>query len=516
MTMNQSRAFDPATLIRAFAALIAAAAVAFSLAAPSEAQRSRGNQNQEEEQVNRQLSTQIGERVLAAQDMMGEDRFNEVIQSMTQLLQREMTPYERSIVLRLRAAAYFETDNIPGTINDFNAALATNALVRDEIIALRTNLGQLNLSTDNIAEGIRQFELALAAGAELNPRLAKMLAQAYIQAERFRDGLQYAEYFYNNTPNKTEGDYSILQYYYNQLERPQDELRVVREQLNAFPGSRRSWQNLIALFAQLDREQDAFEANKMMYLNGLFEQENELTRLVSYYSFFSNPFRGASILEREMNAGRVSRNQRNLELLANMWRQAAEFRRAVPVLEQLSEVMGDGETALKLAEAHFQLNDPARAEAALEVALQRGGLSNTGAAWELLGNARYQQNKNQQALAAFREAARFPRTRSSANGWIRFINAQIEGVERRARQREQVLIDECRLTLEAERRSLVLIGDVDDDGRVRFSEIPQRCEPYFNLFGEQIREAGMTDEEFEAARAEREAQAEARRRAAEG
>ena len=222
-----------------------------------------------------------------------------------------------------------------------------------------------------------------------------------------------------------------------------------------------------------------------------------------------------------MNAGRIERTQDNLETLANMWRQAAEFDNAIPVLEQLSELIGDGETALRLAEAHFQLNQPVQAEAALETALDRGGLSDTGAAWELLGNVRFEQvddvtqdtAKVNQALEAFEQAARFSGSRNSANGWIRFINAQIEGEERRARQREQVLIDECRLTLEAERRILVLTGEVDDEGRVRISDdaFPERCEAYFNQFGEQIREAGMTDAEFEAAqerRAEQQAQQE--------
>jgi len=254
-----------------------------------------------------------------------------------------------------------------------------------------------------------------------------------------------------------------------------------------------------------------------MYLNGLFQEENELIRLVQYYSFYDNPHRGATILEREMNAGRIETTQDNLETLANMWRQAAEFDQAIPVLERLSELMGDGETALRLAEAHFQLNQPVQAEAALETALSRGGLSDTGAAWELLGNVRFEQvdsvtadaGKVNEALEAFRQAARFSSNRSSANGWIRFINAQIEGEERRRIQRIQVTIDECRLTLEAERRILVLTGEVDEDGRVRISEeaFPERCERYFNRFGEQIREADMTDEEFEAAQQRRAEQA---------
>ncbi len=198
---------------------------------------------------------------------------------------------------------------------------------------------------------------------------------------------------------------------------------------------------------------------------------------------------------------------RNLELLANMWRQAAEFERAIPVLERLSELQGSGETALRLAEANFAQNNFAAAESAFETAINRGGLSDTGKAWELLGTSRFRQGDRQGALAAFREGARFPTTRSSSNGWIRWITAQIEGEERRRVQQEQIVIDECRLTLDAERRQIVLTGSVDDEGRVRFESIPERCEPYYNVYGEQIREAGMSDAEAAEAQAQREADA---------
>jgi hypothetical protein len=524
--MTRSEFLDPRSLIRNVGALLVAAAIALSLAAPADAQRR--NNDDEQSAEGRVLSTRVGEQVILMQDALTAENYQEVVRLGTQLLASEMTPYESSVVYQLRGNAQFQLDNYRGAISDFRAAIDTGALVTDQVIAFRTNLGQLYMVEENYSEAIRQFELAVDAGAELNARLSRTLAQVYVQASQATDnesetlrliraGLPYAERFYRLESRKSESEYALMQFFYQQLDRPQDELRVVRDSLQDYPGTRRGWQNLVALFARLGREEDAFEANKLMYLNGLFEEENELIRLVQYYSFFENPYRGATILEREMNAGRIATTQDNLETLANMWRQAAEFDRAIPVLQRLSELMGDGETALRLAEAHFQLNQPVQAEAALETALSRGGLSNTGAAWELLGNVRFEQvdsvtsdlAKVNEALEAFRQAARFSGSRTTANGWIRFINAQIEGEERRRIQRIQVTIDECRLTLEAERRILVLTGEVDEDGRVRISEdaFPERCERYFNRFGEQIREAGMTDEEFEAAQQRRAEQA---------
>jgi tetratricopeptide (TPR) repeat protein len=510
--MTRSQFFDPTAFLRGAGILLAAMALGLGAGSAIYAQS-----DEDEQPQNRQLSARVGEVVLEAQEAEDVENYQQVLSLLSPLLNTEVNAYERSIVLRLRGNAYYQLDNVSAAINDFTGAIGTGALVRDEIIALRTNIAQLYMVSEQYERGIQEFQRAIEAGAQLTPRLSKLLAQAYIQAaedgspserQRYlREGVRFAERFYEGEPNKTEGDYNLMQYYYVNLDRPQDELRVVRDSLQAYPGSRRSWANLVSLYARLDREEDAFEANKLMYLNGLFEEEEELFRLVQYYSFYNNPYCGATILEREMNAGRIPTNQRYLESLANMWRQAAEFDRAIPVLERLGDMLGDGETTLKLAEAHFQLNNLPEAEAALELALERGGLRNTGQAWELLGNVRFDQDKRQEALAAFRQAAQFGSTRATSNRWIGFVNSQIEGEERRRIQRIQVQIEECALNIDAERRSLVLIGEVGADGSVTFpaGAIPERCEPWFDLrTGEQIREADMTDEEFEQAQAERE------------
>lgn len=466
----------------------------------AEAQR-RSDQDREQSTESRTFSTQIGTLVLQAQEQIEAENYQGAIQTFTRGLGMNPSAYEAGVMYAQRGRLYFQVDNYEQTLSDFRSAINSGGLNEQEVRDLRINLGQILISMDRVNEGIRELEAAIAAGATINTGLARLLAIAYAQAERYRDGLRYAEQWYQATPNRQLNEYPIMLVYYQQLDRPADELRVVREQVDRFPQERTAWQNLVSLLARTDQEAQAFEANKLMYLNGLFTQGEELIRLAQYYSYYDNPYRGASILEREMNAGRVERNARTVELLANMWRQAAEFQRALPVLRQLSEIRQDGQTALVLAEAHYQLNQWEPAAQAFQTALNRGGLRQPGEAWVLLGTARFNMNDNQGALAAFREGTRFPSSRNQANGWITFVNGQIEGVARRERQREQVQIDECRLSVESERRIATVIGEADEDGRVRIT-IPQRCQAYFTEYGEQFREVGMTDEQAAERRAQ--------------
>lgn len=494
LKMVKSRTLDLNRIFVAFSAIVLGSMIAFIAVADADAQRRNQDSEQEEPPTNRTLSTNVGRVIQEAVELQDVEDFPGIIRVVTPLLSQELTEYERFIALQLRGTARFQTDDLDGTIADFRAMLNTGAATTDEANTLRVQLGQLYIATDNLTEGIRMLEMAVNGGVELNESLLRLLTQAYYQAERYTDGLRFAEQYYRTKARKVQGDFTLMQAYYQQLNRPQDELRVVREALDAFPGERRSWQNLVSLFARLERESDAFEANKLMYLNGLFQECTELYRLSQYYSYYENPYRGATILERSINSGICEGDVRQLETLANMWRQAREFDRATPVLQRLANQTGEGEWALKLAEAQFELNNLSEAATAFEQALEFGGLENEGTAWALLGTVRYQLGQRQSALTAYRQSARFSESRREANGWIEFINSQIAGEIRRERQLEQVRVDGCRLEVEREVEIGTIVGAVDDTGQV-VVPVPEDCERYFNQYGDQIREAGMSDEE---------------------
>lgn len=509
--MIRSRTSDPLDWIKAASALLIAAVFAMSVAADASAQRRNSDNEQEEQEVERTLSARVGERILEVQELLDQEPppYSEVVNILNSVLQMELTPYERSIALRLRGQVRFSQDNYSGAIQDFLGAIDTGALVQDERNSLRVNIGQLYMVQENVPEGIRQIELALRGGATLTNSIAKLLAQAHAQEENWQSGLRYAEHYYENTPDadKAASDFSLMQAYYQSLERPSDELRVVREMLTYYPANRSAWQNLISLFARTGREEDAFEANKLTYLNGLLrcEDNSRLLNLAQYYSFYGNPYRGANILERVINAGCVEESVRNLETLANMWRQAAEFERAIPVLERISEITGSGETALKLAEAYYQQSDYQSAERWFEAALNRGGLDETGDAWVLLGTVRFELGNRQGALQAFERGAQFSDSRRAAQDWARFVRGQIQADITRRTRLQQVRIDECRLTLSQEVDLITLLGqpgDFNEYGQP-IVDVPERCTRWYNENAVQIRQPDMTDEEAAEFAAER-------------
>ncbi|TVS11958.1 MAG: hypothetical protein EA419_06590, partial [Wenzhouxiangella sp.] len=222
------------------------------------------------------------------------------------------------------------------------------------------------------------------------------------------------------------------------------------------------------------------------YLAGLIEDESDILVLSQFYSTFNNPYRGARLIEREMEDGRVERSVGNLELLSQLWSQAREHRQAIPVLREAARLSDTGQLSFRLGQALLATEDNERAAAAFEDAIDKGELDDgvLGEAWILLGNARFNQagpgDRQQRRLAdqAFAEAERFPGTRAQARDWRGYIKA-IDDTETRQAMLEQeqserleaaaqdrfltacraqqlagtTLTDECRRVLEAARQA---------------------------------------------------------------
>jgi len=489
--MIRFNGFDMTRMTQTAVALVLAATMAGAVVSDADAQRRNRNQeDSEQNQVERVFSTEIGTIVLQAQEEQGEELYQQSIATLNNALGRpSINPYERAIALQMRGRAYYETERVQQAITDWLAAIETGAMLTGEIVNLRINIGQLYITEGQYTNGINLLETAVRDGGPdvMNDRLARMLAQAYAQAERFSDGLRWAERFWELRPNaeRNRGDYSLMLFYYQQLEMIPQQMEIVEGMVARWPDEKRNWTSYASLLAQVGRDEDAFEANKIMYINGMLTESREIVRVSQYYSFFEYPYRGASILERELNAGRVERTQNNLNLLANMWRQAREWERAIPVLRQVAQLTGEGDDWVKLAEALYQEDQLSEAQTAFEEALNRGGLNRTGDTWNLLGTVRYELGRRQSALAAFQEGARFPYSRRTANGWATFIRAEIQGEADRVRIRRQIARDECSFAVQDLVNGARLFGDVDEEGRV-FIEVPDRCTEFFNRFGESI------------------------------
>ena len=437
------------------------------------------------------LDPRVATELLDAYEMVEEDEYEDALRALNRLMERRgegMKAFDRASVLQIRGSVQSSLENYSGALTDFRAALRLDALPSDQQSRLRLNIAQLYFVTEQFEESLAFFEEWLSGDhADVDHNIYFMLAAANYQLENYRDALGPIGRAIEMSPEPTRRYYDLKNVLLSNLEMTAERTDHVKKMVELWPAELPYWRQLASLYLEQDEQFKSFSTLETAYRNGLISDQSDIVLLAQYYSTFNNPHRGAELIEKEMDAGRVETNVRHLQLLSQLWSQAREHRKAIPVLREAAELSDDGMLFFRLGQALMADERNEQAQDAFESAIEEGGLEDEtlAEAWLLLGNARFNQagpgDREQRRLAdeAFVQAERHASTRSQARDWRGYIQAidetetrqallEQEQQERLAEAAEERMITGCRAQQLAGTRlseECIRVLGLDEEGR---------------------------------------------------
>lgn len=421
-------------------------------------------QAQEMAQENRQFSARAGAIVLAARNLVLADEHEAALGKLTEALSlADISSFERAMIYQMQGTSYYQLTQFPAAITAFEQAVASGGLNAGELADIRVKIAQLMIAAGRHAEGAEALESYLRAGGQEKSEYAELLTQAWTQAENYPRALPWARKWFAAATPKERRHFDLMNFLYNHLGESAQQADIVRQMISRWPDDVELWEAWASLFAAAGKEEDAFAVTKLMYLGGALKTEAEILKVVQYYSYYEMPYQAAQILEKELNAGRVTRQTERLVQLATLFRQAREYGRAIPVLEAATQSGGSAEVYAQLGEALYNEGECARAEAAFKRAIDQGYAA--GKAWTLIATCRYEDVQRQQKLScqmSEAEKAAAPKTKArqstivafenvpfgskeavSAKKWISFVKAERLTFDKRCEFEERVRREEC-------------------------------------------------------------------------
>lgn len=354
----------------------------------------------------------------------------------------ELNCYERGAMLRLSAAIKIETGNRAGAIADLEEAIRVGAITGADVQQTYYNMGQLMLQDNNIPRAKEYMLRWINSGARPTRDQNWQMAIIFQKLDDYRGALPYAERVLQmDGANASDQVIDFLIFLYDRTGNKVKKAQLLERKLAKNPRDKRTWEAIAGEFFQGGDERKAFEVQKAMYHAGLLTTEDELKRIVNFYNRFNAPFEAAKVLEKEINAGRISKTLENMELLANLYQVSREYDKAIPVIRQATQLARDGKMDERLGRSYFELQQYQNAIDALTAALNKGGLKEPGYAWVLIGQSRYELENRAEAREAFRKATDFRDGRRAGNGWLNFMRAEEETAKAFTRFEQQVKVE---------------------------------------------------------------------------
>lgn len=399
---------------------IPVAAVGLLLAGPVMAQ------DEDEDKPQATMTERAYKRLLQAQELLGENRFDEALSKLRNMERMDLNEYERALVLQTIGFVHAQQGQYPEAIKNFEACLALNALPSNAQQGMLYSLASLYMSQEMYQKTIDTLKRWLANETDPKPDAFIMMASSYATMNDYRSALPWAKRAVDASPEPKEPWHQLLVAIYFELGQFGNAAEVLTRMVGYWPDNLRYWETLFGAYQQKQDDLQALATLNLAYANGLLVEEKKIVNLVRMRMFLNLPFFAGDLLEKEMAGGRVARNEKNLELLLSAWSAAREYDKAIAVIDQLAPLKGDGELYLQQAQLFNEQNNWAGVAQAVQKALDKGNLKNTGKAYLLQGLAFSEQKRFQDAIASFRRAQQFEDTRSQATGWIEYVNEQIE------------------------------------------------------------------------------------------
>lgn len=376
------------------------------------------------------VSKEVYDKIQKAQEQVDAKDYQGALRALNSLYNPDkLTEYEQANVLNYIGFVYYNMEDTKNAIRTYEKMVAIPSLEPQMAKQTTYTLAQLYTMEEQYQKALQTLDRWFTMEPNPAPEPFILKAQNLYQLERYKEMIEPVENAMRiarerDKPVK-EDWYVLLNFAYFREEDYKKVRDIQKILLENWP-KKRYWFSLAGAYTELGEDNNLIAAYGAAHDQGMLEKESELVTMAQLFMQAEVPYKAATLLEKEMEAGRVSKNAKHYRLLSQAWMLSMEDERAIPALKEAARLSDDGELDVRLGNTYLNLGNYDECITAVQAGLRKGGLKNPDNAQISLGMCLYNKRRYQAAIEAFRAASKSPRSRKIAQQWIAVINADVE------------------------------------------------------------------------------------------
>jgi tetratricopeptide (TPR) repeat protein len=414
--------------------LVTGTAVLLSLllASPVDAQRT-GKKDEEDDRKTKQtvaMSQQIYEKLTEIQELVEAENMAAAQTMITELLtgKKKLSPYESAQIWNLSGYAYYLAEKYDDALLSYAKVLQQPELPEALQQSTLKTMSQLYFTVENYQLALETIERLMAAVAEPAADVYMLQGQAYFQLGDYETAIPpirtAIDMYEQQGRVPRENWLLLLRVCYWEMKDFPNMLLVLEDLIAAYPKDTYVL-TLAGVYSELDDTKKQLALTEALYEKGYIDGKTHATNLANLYLLHGVPVKAALVLEKEMAAGNVVKDVRNLRLLSQAWYSAREDLKAIPPLKQAAEMGDDGELYIRLAQSYINLEKWDDAAKSAKKGLASDDLKRKDTANIMYGMALFNQKKLEQARRAFQAAGADNRSKRASGQWIKYVDSEI-------------------------------------------------------------------------------------------
>ena len=367
---------------------------------------------------------------------MEENSYHTVIQNLTVYLDKEnIKPYDKAVINQTLGYAYNAQENYKRSIESFIKAVRSDALPVKVTHELTYIIAQLYIHAEKYTEGLSYLDKWFEKESNPSSEAHLLAASAYYQINQFKKLIPHAKYAIEKSDAPQQSWYELLIAGYYETKMYRDAALLLETMINKYPDNDSYWLQLVAVYQQNKQETKALAISELAYEKGILKGD-DIIQLAQTYLYLQLPLEAAAILDSEINNGTIDSSKANIELLSNSWLLAHDEEKAAFTLEQYVSKFNDISLNYKLAHIYVELENWDKAKNTLETVVTDKNITTQpkieATAWLLLGISSYHKKDTVRSTQALNKALAFKETRDQAKWWLNQIEEEVP-VEQRSK-----------------------------------------------------------------------------------
>ena len=361
-------------------------------------------------------------------DYISDDDFENAIRELTILSTRYFLneqSYERALINQLWGNVYAMQAQYDKAIDSYEASLRFRRIPLITNLQVRTNLAQCYFQVKNFKKVIEVLleykEQAEKRGQEFSPKNRVMIGIAYYYEENFELAYQYISSA-NDMSIKYQEDW--LRYELAlavQLDKIEEAIDTGQLLIYVNPEKKEYWQQVSGLYYAQKRDDESLAGLELAFDNNLLVESKEYVDLASYYLYKGLPQKAVKVIEYGFDKDFLESNNKNYELLADSYFIARDRENGIKALQSSLSIKEDEDVAFKIARFGFEDENWNLALKYFREAKKLGWNKTPGRLELLMGITQYELGNLSASMELFNIALDEEDTKTSAEGWINFI-----------------------------------------------------------------------------------------------
>ena len=411
-------------------ALVCTLMVTDSVFAQDEDEEAERRSNQQQTKQAQAVSKAVYDKITKAQEAVDAKDYAGALKMLNNLYDPDkLTEYEQANVLNYVGYVYYNMDDIVNAMRTYERMLAIPSLEEQQRKQTTYTLAQLYMMEEQYPKALTTLDRWFILETNPAPEPFILKAQLLYQLQRYKDMIQPIENAMQvavkrEKPAK-EDWYVLLNFAYFSDEN-YSKVRDIQKILLVNWPKKRYWFALAGAYTELGEDEKLITAYASAHTQGMLEKESELVTMAQLFMQREVPYKAATLIEKEMAAGRISKSGKNYRLLSQAWQLSMEDEKAIPALQQAAKQADDGELDVRLGNAFLNTGKYDECAKSVRTGIRKGDLKSPDNAQISLGMCLYNLRQYQAAIKSFQIAARTSRSRRVSNQWINVIRADIE------------------------------------------------------------------------------------------